>query len=150
MARTKQEARKAPRREEAVAQHIPGLEDDAEDGAEEDEDGDDGLQCWDMHDLLLATLREQRLLVSAVKNGTASHEVRRVDNRGSCGVCKVSGASMACVQCKVRLCRHTNCLNAHIGEGKGGTISDTSELKVSEDQGEKKVIRGRAQMDEDE
>ena len=57
---------------------------------------------------------------------------------------------MACVQCKVRLCRHTNCLNAHIGEGKGGTISDTTELKVSEDQGEKKEIRGRAQMDEGE
>ena len=56
MARTKEAARKAPRREEAVAQHIPGLEDDAEDEAEEDEDGDDGLQCWDMHDLLVATL----------------------------------------------------------------------------------------------
>ena len=57
---------------------------------------------------------------------------------------------MACVQCKVRLCRDTNCLNAHIGEGKGGVVSETVELKVSEDQGEKKIIRGRAQMDEDE
>ena len=56
---------------------------------EAEDDGDDGLECWDTHDLPVATLRlrEQRLLVvacqRAVRNGSARHDIRRLDNRGS-------------------------------------------------------------------
>ena len=75
-------------------------------------------------------------------------EIRRVDNAGSCGICKASGSRMACVTCKVRLCRNTDCLNAHINKGKGRVVSDKVELNVSDDQGQKKEVPGRAQLDE--
>ena len=80
----------------------------------------------------------------------STNEIRRIDNRGNCGIgeCKAKGSTMACVTCKVRLCRHTECLNAHINEGKGRMLSENRELHVSEDQGEQKMIRGRAQMDD--
>ena len=47
----------------------------------------------------------------------------------------------------VSLCRNTNCLNAHINELKGRVVGDKIQLKVTDDQGQKKEVPGRAQMD---
>lgn len=143
MARTKERARKVAPRVES--------DEDVEDAGCEDCTEDDGLDEWAVKDLLVATLREQRKLTQAVRDGNAGkHELRRVDNRGNCGIgeCKVTGTTMACVSCKVRLCRLTDGWNAHINEGKGRKLSEDCELHVSEDQGERKRIRGRAQMDD--
>ena len=144
MARTKETARKCPRREAAATEEEEG---------EEDDDEDDGLDDWVDHDLLVEAVREQRRLRKAIEAGDAGkHVIKRIENSGSCGIgeCKVPGARMACVTCRVRLCRNTDCLNAHINELKGRVVSDKLELKVSDDQGKKKEIPGRAQMDEDE
>ena len=48
------------------------------------------------------------------------------------------------------LCRDTECWNAHINDGKGRQVSDKIEFKISEDQGKRKEIAGRAreQMEE--
>ena len=147
MARTKKAARKASL---ALAQADSESEEDtAKDAGCEECTEDDGLDEWSVKDILVATLlREQRKLMQAIRYGNAGkHEIRRTDNRGNCGIgdCKAKGSAMACVTCKVRLCRHTECLNAHINERKGRVVSDKVELIVSEDQGEQKEIRGRAQ-----
>ena len=150
MARTKKalHALKAPRLNEEPE---PVAEPECE-AMDNEDDEDDGLDGWDMHELLVATLREQRLLLQAVKDGNAGkHDIKRIDNQGSCGIpsCRCSGARFACVSCKVRLCRNTWCLNAHLNELQGRVISDKFQLNVSADQGEKKEVPGRAQWDED-
>ena len=77
-------------------------------------------------------------------------EIKRIDNQGACGVCKDGGQRLACIACKVRLCRDTECWNAHINDGKGRQVSDKIEFKISEDQGKKKEIPGRAWEQEEE
>jgi hypothetical protein len=97
MARTKEQARKASR-PAPVAQDVESDEDMVEEEGCEDCTEDDGLDEWSVKDLLVATLREQRKLTQAVRDGNAGkHEIRRIDNRGNCGIgeCKAKGSTMA-------------------------------------------------------
>ena len=91
--------------------------------------------------------------------GTAGqHEIRRVTNPGNCGVCPefdryTAGCRLACITCRVRLCRHTDCWHLHTHQGKGKRVPATMnskavELAVSEDQGEKKEVASRARLTE--
>ena len=135
MARTKQQAaQKQPRRHEPEER-----EDDDDEDEDEGEDGD-GLDDWEDRDVLVETLREMRRLTLR----GCRHDIKRVDNQGACGICKDGGQRLACIECRVRLCRDTECWNAHINDGKGRQVSDKIEFKISKDQGKKKEIAGRA------
>ena len=91
-------------------------------------------------------LKELLELKEAIRMGNAGkHEIKRIDNRSSCGVCGDTGSALACITCRVRICRDTDCLNRHINDGAGNMLDDEKELNVSADQGEKKKIEGRAQ-----
>ena len=139
MARTKAAARKAPR---TGAAGPVTAEDDVvvEEAAAVD---DDGLDEEDAHNLLVATLRELRALKLVAPH---RHSIQRVDNTGPCGMpeCKVAGCRLACVDCRVRLCRNTWCWNQHINDNRGDTINQKTEFRISEDQGEHQSVPGRA------
>ena len=105
----------------------------------------------------LALRDEFRAVKEAVMTGTAGqHEIRRVTNPGNCGVCPefdryTAGCRLACITCRVRLCRHTDCWHTHQGKGKRVPATMNSkavELAVSEDQGEKKEVASRARLTE--
>jgi hypothetical protein len=107
----------------------------------------------------LALRDEFRAVKEAVMTGTAGqHEIRRVTNPGNCGVCPefdryTAGCRLACITCRVRLCRHTDCWHLHTHQGKGKRVPATMnskavELAVSEDQGEKKEVASRARLTE--
>ena len=136
-----QAGRKQPRRT-AAAEDDSGDDDDEDQG----EEGDD-LDNWEDRDVLVETLREMRRLTLR----GCRHEIKRIDNQGACGVCKDGGQRLACIVCRVRLCRDTQCWNAHINDGKGRQVSDKIEFKISEDQGKRKEVAGRAreQMEEE-
>ena len=92
----------------------------------------------------MATLRELReLKLGAPKK----HEIQRLENTGTCGImpeCGVWGARLACMVCRVRICRNMWCLNEHINENRGNRVNEKPELRRSSDQGEKKECPGRA------
>ena len=112
------------------------------DDGEEGEEGD-GLDEADYHTLLVATLRELRELKLVAPR---RHELQRVENTGVCGMpeCKEPGCRLACITCKVRLCRNTWCWNQHINDNRGDVVGSKVEFRICEDQGEKKKCPGRA------
>ena len=115
----------------------------AEDDGEEDAPDDDFDALAD-RELQLRVLRETIELKEAVRMGNAGkHELKRVLNRSACGICSSAGAMLACMTCRVRLCRDTMCWNLHINEGKGNMLSESKELKVDPDQGDTKQCPAR-------
>ena len=138
MARTKaQAARKAPRCDAGPVDPNPELEDD-----DEGEEGD-GLEEETDHALLVAAVRGMRELKLVAPR---KHELQRVENTGVCGIpeCKEPGCRLACVTCRVRLCRNTWCWNQHINDNRGDVVGSKVEFRICEDQGEKKKCPGRA------
>ena len=146
MARTKraqaQTATKQPRTDDGPSEAVVPI-----DGGEESEESD-GLDEEDSHALLVATLRELRELKLVAPR---RHELQRVENTGVCGIpeCKEPGCRLACVTCKVRLCRNTWCWNQHINENRGDARPNV-EFRICEDQGEKKKIPGRSRQQAEE
>jgi hypothetical protein len=138
MALTKsQAARKHPRTDDGPSEAVVPTDD-----GEEGEEGD-GLDEADYHTLLVATLRELRELKLVAPR---RHELQRVENTGVCGMpeCKEPGCRLACITCKVRLCRNTWCWNQHINDNRGDVVGSKVEFRICEDQGEKKKCPGRA------
>jgi hypothetical protein len=116
MARTtSQAARKHPRTDDGPSEAVVPTDD-----GEEGEEGD-GLDEADYHTLLVATLRELRELKLVAPR---RHELQRVENTGVCGMpeCKEPGCRLACITCKVRLCRNTWCWNQHINDNRGDVV----------------------------
>ena len=64
--------------------------------------------------------------------------------------CKEPGCRLACVTCKVRLCRNTWCWNQHINDNRGDAVGKTVQFRICEDQGEKKKCPGRARNQDEE
>lgn len=123
-------------------------EDEEEDGAaDEEQSSDDDLDEEDDRALLEAVLQQVRELKRAVKKGnrsTGKHELKRIVNPGTCGLpgCPVTNVHVACMTCRVRLCRDTHCWNTHINKGVGNAVGLKFDLMPAEDQGERKSIPG--------
>ena len=129
-------------------------EESSEDGdsgeEQESDEAGDGLDGLQDRELLLEAVRSVEALKLAIRCGQEGHhEFKRLDNAGHCGICGDSGSRLACVPCRVRLCRDTDCWNQHQRFGRGNTMREKARMDISEDQGAKKSVPTRARQTQD-
>ena len=129
-------------------------EESSEDGdsgeEQESDEAGDGLDGLRDRELLLEAVRSVEALKLAIRCGQdCHHEFKRLDNAGHCGICGDSGSRLACVPCRVRLCRDTDCWNQHQRFGRGNAMREKARMDISEDQGAKKSVPTRARQTQD-